>query len=305
MRALLPVNLPTPTPDPNPIPDPPTPTPDPPVPDPTPTPPEDIIATVISIAGLNMRETPVNGTIKARIGYRKRVKILAARPQGGTSNYMWAQVQAVEGVGWMRTDYLSIPGDASRYGLSKGDEYPAPMQNYWWVRGHNQNQNPGEANHNGWDFGATTGEAVRCASSGGLVVRLMTCTRCTASKPNVLSQGIPLNSPSVLQDPAWGFGYGNAVIVRYLNNLLPASARTRLAARGMPGAHLFVIYAHLSRVDVQVGQPLMPLTQVGVIGNTGNSTATHLHIEVRASYNDADTNWGAMRNFDPEITFLR
>jgi murein DD-endopeptidase MepM/ murein hydrolase activator NlpD len=73
----------------------------------------------------------------------------------------------------------------------------------------------------------------------------------------------------------------------------------------MPGAHLFVIYAHLSRVDVQVGQPLMPLTQVGVIGNTGNSTATHLHIEVRASYNDADTNWGAMRIFDPEITFLR
>lgn len=293
LRALLPTT-PAPTP----------PTPNPPTPEP-PVPNVDIYGTVISLTSLNLRETPVNGTIKARIGYKKRVKVLATTPQGGTSNYTWAQVQAVEGVGWVRTDYLSIAGDASRFGLSKGDEFPAPMANYWWNRGQNVNNNPGEALHKGWDFGANPGEAIRCAPSGGMVIRMMTCTRCTADKPNVGSQGISFDNPTVLNDPAWGFGYGNAVIMRYLNDQLPTSTRERLASSGMSGAHLFVIYAHLSAVNVQVGQTLAGSQQVGVIGNTGNSTATHLHIEVHASFNPVDTNWGAMRNFDPGIAFLR
>jgi hypothetical protein len=179
------------------------------------------------------------------------------------------------------------------------------MENYWWVRGQNQNQNPGESNHKGWDYGASPNEIIRSAPSGGLVMRLMNCTRCTADKPNVISQGIPLDSPSVLQDAAWGFGYGNAVIVRYLNEQLPASTRQRLSQQGMGGAHLYVIYAHLKTISVTVGQRLSANQQVGDIGNTGNSTATHLHLEVHASMNDADTGWGQLRNFDPGILFRR
>jgi murein DD-endopeptidase MepM/ murein hydrolase activator NlpD len=299
LRALLPTTPPAP-PAPPPPPNPPTPNPPPP-----PIPSVDVLATAISLTSLNMRETPVNGAIKARIGYKKRVKILATIPQGGTSNYIWAQVQAVEGVGWVRTDFLSIAGDASRFGLSKGDEYPSPLQNYWWLRGHNVNHNPGEGTHRGWDFGANPGEAIRCAPSGGMVMRIMNCTRCSADKPNVLSQGIPMDSPTVLNDPAWGFGYGNAVVMRYLNDQLPASTRERLAASSMGGAHLFVIYAHLSAINVQVGQTLAPSQQVGVIGNTGNSSATHLHLEVHASFNPVDTNWSSMRLFDAGIAFLR
>ena len=67
-----------------------------------------------------------------------------------------------------------------------------------------------------------------------------------------IQQGHPLNDPGVLSDAAWGFGYGNAVIVRYTNDLLPASTRDRLVQAGLSGAHLFVIYAHLSSISVQV-----------------------------------------------------
>jgi murein DD-endopeptidase MepM/ murein hydrolase activator NlpD len=172
------------------------------------------------------------------------------------------------------------------------------------VRGQNDVQANGSVDkHNGWDFGANPGTPIRSGPNGGLVVRVMTCTRCTSDRPNVISQGIPLNSPNVLADPAWGFGYGNAVIVRYTNDLLPPSTQSRLTALGLGGIHLFVIYAHLSRIDMHV--QLAPNTQIGIIGNTGNSTATHLHLEVRASTNPNDTFWGGMRVVEPGILFLR
>ena len=71
----------------------------------------------------------------------------------------------------MRTDYLSITGDGSGFGLSKGDEYPAPLQNYWWIRGQNHNQNPNEAEHLGWDFSANAGEPIRSGPNGGIVAQ--------------------------------------------------------------------------------------------------------------------------------------
>ncbi len=40
-------------------------------------------------------------------------------------------------------------------------------------------------------------------------------------------------------------------------------------------------YFHLSRIDVIVGQGVEPGTYLGAIGNTGRSTAPHLHWEVR------------------------
>ncbi len=39
-------------------------------------------------------------------------------------------------------------------------------------------------------------------------------------------------------------------------------------------------YAHLSRIDVFVGQGVTVNTQIGVEGSTGNSTSSHLHLEL-------------------------
>lgn len=62
------------------------------------------------------------------------------------------------------------------------------------------------------------------------------------------------------------------------------------APKGYTGYGLLVVidhagfqtsYAHLSRIDVVVGQIVNPGTLVGAIGTTGNVTGSHLHFEVR------------------------
>jgi murein DD-endopeptidase MepM/ murein hydrolase activator NlpD len=56
--------------------------------------------------------------------------------------------------------------------------------------------------------------------------------------------------------------YGNLVVIRHADGL-----ETR--------------YAHLSRVDVKVGDEVPQGAQIGAVGTTGRSTGPHLHFEVR------------------------
>ncbi|RME69888.1 MAG: M23 family metallopeptidase, partial [Chloroflexi bacterium] len=41
------------------------------------------------------------------------------------------------------------------------------------------------------------------------------------------------------------------------------------------------LYAHLSRVDVRVGQVVGPETLIGAVGSTGCATGPHLHFGLR------------------------
>lgn len=261
---------------------------------------------IIGNTGVNLRAAPISGSVLGRLDYLSSVRILSGQPQGGTSNYVWANVESPKGRGFVRADYLSITGDASAFGLSRGDEYPAPMKNYWWVRGFNVNQNPGEPEHLGWDFGSKVGEPILAGPSGGVVVRTLLCTKCTADKPSSFQQGFKIGDAAVFSDEGWGFGYGHFVIVRYDNAILPQSSRDRLAARGLGGAHLFALYGHLASFGVAVGQTLAPGAAIGACGNTGNSEAPHLHLEVRAGRNPTD-NWSLLRPnlLDPGVLFLR
>ncbi|WP_258000447.1 M23 family metallopeptidase [Bacillus sp. Marseille-P3661] len=56
-------------------------------------------------------------------------------------------------------------------------------------------------------------------------------------------------------------GYGNKIIINHNNGLK-------------------TVYAHLSSIDVKVGQTVSRGTKIGVMGSTGNSTGVHLHFEV-------------------------
>ena len=60
----------------------------------------------------------------------------------------------------------------------------------------------------------------------------------------------------------WKAGYGKAVEVTHGNGMM-----TR--------------YAHMSRIDVAVGQAVAAGATLGGLGNTGRSTGPHLHFEVR------------------------
>ncbi|WP_052851013.1 M23 family metallopeptidase [Streptomyces avicenniae] len=68
--------------------------------------------------------------------------------------------------------------------------------------------------------------------------------------------------PGTVVTAAWSGDYGNLVVVR------------------MEDDH-YTLYAHLSEIDVRVGEDVTGGTTVGASGNTGNSTGPHLHFEVR------------------------
>ncbi|MHC0039352.1 peptidoglycan DD-metalloendopeptidase family protein [Pseudoneobacillus sp. C159] len=59
----------------------------------------------------------------------------------------------------------------------------------------------------------------------------------------------------------WDGGYGNKIVVDHQNGY-----RT--------------VYAHLSSIEVNVGQTVPKGSQIGVMGSTGDSTGVHLHFEV-------------------------
>ncbi|MER5714545.1 M23 family metallopeptidase [Streptomyces sp. NPDC002132] len=75
-----------------------------------------------------------------------------------------------------------------------------------------------------------------------------------------------------------GPAYGNAIVIKHANGV-------------------YSQYAHLSRVDVNVGQVVKTGQRIALSGNTGNSSGPHLHFEIRTT-----PNYGSA--IDP-VKFLR
>ena len=69
--------------------------------------------------------------------------------------------------------------------------------------------------------------------------------------------------------PAGYSGYGNVVMIDH-------------------GGGIATLYAHLSRVDVAIGQSVQQGQQIGAIGATGMATGDHLHFEVRVDNKPED-----------------
>jgi len=75
-----------------------------------------------------------------------------------------------------------------------------------------------------------------------------------------------------------GSAYGNAIVIKHSNGT-------------------YSQYAHLSKIEVKVGQAVTTGQRIALSGNTGNSSGPHLHFEIRttADYGSA---------IDP-VAFLR
>jgi len=105
--------------------------------------------------------------------------------------------------------------------------------------------------HTGVDIAASTGTPVLAAGPGQLVWTGWG-----------LFSGVPGNE----FDP-----YGLAVALRH--------------DFGYQGQQLYTVYAHMSRVDGVLGQHVETGDQLGLVGDTGETTGPHLHFEVRLPEN--------------------
>lgn len=63
-------------------------------------------------------------------------------------------------------------------------------------------------------------------------------------------------------EAGWGGSYGNNVVIKH-------------------GPNSYTQYAHLSKLNVQVGDQVNTAQEIGKSGSTGNSTGPHLHFETR------------------------
>lgn len=61
----------------------------------------------------------------------------------------------------------------------------------------------------------------------------------------------------------------------------------------------WVIYAHLSKSLVKIGDKVVKGQHIGESGNTGNSSGPHLHFEVRNN-----VRWSAGSDVDPQVLLL-
>lgn len=70
----------------------------------------------------------------------------------------------------------------------------------------------------------------------------------------------------VAKSSGWNGGYGSYIVIKHKNGTQ-------------------TLYAHLSRVDVSVGDAVAQAEAIGAVGMTGKSTGPHLHFEVRGGKN--------------------
>ncbi|MEU9720724.1 M23 family metallopeptidase [Streptomyces sp. NPDC047976] len=75
-----------------------------------------------------------------------------------------------------------------------------------------------------------------------------------------------------------GPAYGNAIVIKHADST-------------------YSQYAHLSQIQVKIGQKVSAAQQIALSGNTGNSSGPHLHFEIRTT-----PNYGSAVN---PVAFLR
>lgn len=107
--------------------------------------------------------------------------------------------------------------------------------------------------HTGVEFVVPEGTSVLAVGSGTVIV---------AGDDSAVAYG-----------PQTNF-YGNLVVIELDTN---------------GGAPIFVLYGHLSEVNVLVGQYVLPGDTLGLSGATGVADGPHLHFEVRVGQNEYNT----------------
>lgn len=240
---------------------------------------------------VNVRATPT--TTAAVVGQAPANTVYAVKsvtePQA--DGFRWIQIDFQGRDGYVRNDLAGLRGNCADF--TSDDRLPQPAA-VRVTQGFRPANNP---QHNGLDFGTPEGTELRVAINAS-VVRAHVCTNCDRTPPNITPRN-DAERQQVFRDPAWGYGYGHHIVISHEFSDLPRSTQEQLLRLGGTSRDkVFVLYAHLSRMDVQVNQRLTPNTLLGLSGNTGNSTGAHLHLEVGYG-----ADWGTAKKANPNILF--
>lgn len=264
----------------------------------------------MSQGGANMRPGPgtTTGAPVFRIPYMAEATILSVdKSRDPNDPFTWVNIDFNGTKGWLREDFTRLKGDFEQHGLAFHDMYPSPAPESWWARDFNLNPNFNPVMHHGWDHSGKTGAPIIGGPAGGKVIKVAFCQKCGPTGASAVDKGYSVSDSRVLRDPAWNYGYGHFVNVTYHHDKLPKSTQEKLAAQGKAGWHISVNYGHLQTIAVQPNQEFGPSAAIGTLGNSGNSTGPHLHLEVRAHQNPNEIQWARMKGglMSPAILFLR
>ncbi|MEQ8672470.1 MAG: peptidoglycan DD-metalloendopeptidase family protein [Aggregatilineales bacterium] len=261
---------------------------------------------------------PELGNVNLRLGPGIAYEPPVAKTRGGVvyelvgasepdnDNLRWFALKLGTTSAWVRSDLVNLSAGCSAFTFIDdadvvqdkppvtSEKFPLPTkaaisQGY-------------KSSHRGFDLNASEGSAL-VAPMDGLCIRRVNCTKCTSARPNRYPNA-SFQCPDTWTDPAWGFGYGNFIIVRHDYRLLPAELREEMDKRDLTGGFAYILYAHLSQVNVSLGQPFSKGAFLGATGNTGCSTAPHLHFEVRIGKDElVDNIWSLQRSVYPGLMF--
>ncbi|MBX3011534.1 MAG: M23 family metallopeptidase [Caldilineaceae bacterium] len=146
----------------------------------------------------------------------------------------------------------------------------APDNDHYWVGRPFGSYATNQLASPSYQFGSTAGDRYR-THHGVDISNPQGTPVLSATDGVVVHAGL---DDTVLLGPYNNF-YGNAVVIR-LNRQLPV-------ANGQ--LDVFLLYGHLSQVNVTVGQQVRPEDVIGAVGMTGIAIGPHLHVEIRLGSN--------------------
>ena len=228
----------------------------------------------------------------------------ASEPDG--DNLRWFALRLGTTSAWVRSDLVNLSVGCSAFTfIDESDvvqEKPPVISGKFPLPTKAAISQGYKSSHRGFDLNASEGSAL-ITPMDGVCIRRVDCTKCSSARPNRYPNA-SFQCPDTWSDPAWGFGYGNFIIVRHDYRVLPAELRAEMDKRDLTGGFAYILYAHLSQVNVSLGQPFTRGAFLGATGNTGCSTAPHLHFEVRIGKDElVDNIWSLQRSVYPGLMF--
>ena len=296
---------------------------------PAPTTPTSCVATVRSDSRAKVRAQPsVNANVLGGMDPGQQTSVQNVVPGQDGQNFRWIQTMFNGSTGYIREDLLTYSPDCVAFGVGTTQPaggvppaaiaaaatdpgqialFPAPLRLPYQIFQEFGDTRYGSA-HKGADLttrpqGPSVDGAPLFSGSKGFVHYTIKCTRCTADKPSFQSQGLQFWDANAVRDPAWGYGFGNHVVLRYAWADLPNALRQEMTNRNLAGGFAYIYYAHLQRIDVSDGAPVTADTQIGLLGNTGNSNGHHVHLELHISMYDNEHDVFNRLNLNPRLMY--